>query len=377
MGFSLISLQITVSVGIVIIYVFLVIRYSPWKFRLNHNADISFKLGFVYYVMFLQVNEAGSVVDVFLIGSIVFPTFIVMCLAIRRIWYARVALVKASRIRADSAQRLADLIAIASTKNLLDLRQVSLGLSENDAERIEEALDSLQVVLTGLQPNSFWKYRCMPKPFEVIVPGRLEGEVVARGVQDPQDARCLCRRLQKMIEARVPMEASASVVKRSKGNITGLPPELIELFDRMEEDGDKRLDGREFVEGFYGLYGSEDATGLSREEIVKLFNFMDVDRDGSIDRLEFVSALYKVESIVLPKGDPRMQISVPPETAGAVADVSSSANGTLPSNSQDAWETRREELECRKFRLLSELEALDAELQTDATSLTSLVMREV
>ncbi len=101
--------------------------------------------------------------------------------------------------------------------------------------------------MTNLQPRSFWKWRCTTEPFEVVVPGRLEGEVLALGVQDHHDARCLIRRLQTLIKEGVPVERQLSFTQRSKGSVTGLPYRLTELFNHLNEDGNQWLDEGDLV----------------------------------------------------------------------------------------------------------------------------------
>merc|ERR1711990_768306 len=92
------------------------------------------------------------------------------------------------------AERLRDVVKIMGTKSTIDLRALAFKMLDNDVVAVDHALDVLLFTIMGLQPQDQSKWRCAPVPFEVAVPGRLEGEILALGVENPDDHRGLTRR---------------------------------------------------------------------------------------------------------------------------------------------------------------------------------------
>lgn len=299
-----VSSQITMYVAMNIVYVLKVVHACPWKFRLNHYVDICFKLGTAFFVLFLQLQDGSiELMDICFFSSVILPTVIAACLAIHSMWFRKVAKVTSSRVRANFAQRFVDLVSIARTKTVLELRAQVLLLLDNDIHCLDAALDILQFMLLGLQPQSVSRWRLSPLPFDVATAGRLEGELQVRALADPHDARHLIRRLKEQFSIGQG-SGLARMGKIRSSQFTGKSSNLTKVFNELKASpADATIDENAFVEGLYNSYGNtDDVDGFSREELARIYRYIDVDQGHSLDVIEFVSAFSNVVEPVCSPG---------------------------------------------------------------------------
>ena len=173
----------------------------PWKFRLNHFADVLTKLGLGSFVVLSMVLDPGTdsinenLIGFFMIAFVLLPMTAVLVAIARHLYGIKVAKIKRLGQRERFAQRLHDVVKIASARSAPELRSCAFHILDNDYQSLNEALDVLQFTLLGLQPLKSRKWRCAPVPFELAVDGRLEGELKALGLEPEGDAREILRRL--------------------------------------------------------------------------------------------------------------------------------------------------------------------------------------
>lgn len=209
----------------------------------------------------------------------------------------RVAAVKAIHMRETFTDKFHDIVNIAGTMTSKELRKLAFELLDDDVSKMNRVLEILQKMMLGLQPPFFFRQRCMQKPFEVVRPGRIEGELLARGVRKPDDhreeARQLCvemrARYMNTREAPGQTRKSNSRLRQLSRRVRGHEEWVQDLFQRIDLDGSGAIGRDEFVQGALDCLGN--ATPLKSEDLQNVFGYVDHNGDGQIVEDELTRAL--------------------------------------------------------------------------------------
>jgi hypothetical protein len=269
--------------------------------------------------------------------------FVLFLLVVKFVFYHKVALIKSKGVRADFGQNLDDITTIVGERSTLELRAYAMRLLEDDVKTLSEALDTLQYTMLGLQPVSHFKWRCPEEPFdigvpfEIVKPGRLEGEIKALGKTDQDDARECGRKLKRRLEqsivntsvlasfSQASLEESPAAprleqslaraatadrralhssrsdilktgmrdrigsmkasVSAGKSRVTGITQVVQQCFKCLDGNGDGKVTETEFVTGMRSGFNEE--RDLTERELRIIFRYIDINRDGRLDLVEF------------------------------------------------------------------------------------------
>jgi hypothetical protein len=186
-------LQILGCTLVAVSYIWFLSTLMPFKYILNHQADILCKFGYASFVLLNSVVIVDSPVPAnhmteLLIIAGVLPVVLVFFLIGWFLWKRDIARQQSLEERTALAYRLMDSLKILGSIDRHKIRAFSFELLDNDAAIIDDALDVFSYTLFGLQPVKPWKQFCGTKPYEVTVPGRLEGELLSRGLTAPYRA---------------------------------------------------------------------------------------------------------------------------------------------------------------------------------------------
>eukprot|EP00421_Protoceratium_reticulatum_P067142 CAMPEP_0168429174 /NCGR_PEP_ID=MMETSP0228-20121227/37237_1 /TAXON_ID=133427 /ORGANISM="Protoceratium reticulatum, Strain CCCM 535 (=CCMP 1889)" /LENGTH=748 /DNA_ID=CAMNT_0008443257 /DNA_START=175 /DNA_END=2419 /DNA_ORIENTATION=- len=332
--------QITNVIGLCFLYVLIVSRIRPWKFRLNHITDIVTKMGLAFFVMFsmnvsdLRADVARESEDVFTVLmylSIGLPVCFVLLEIVFFLWLHNVAKVHALKRRMHFSQRLHDIVKIVGARSSLELRAFAMSLLDNQVHHLNEALDVLQFTLLGLQPTNRLKRYCANVPFEVAVDGRLEGELRALGLESAGDARMLLRRLKRGLrqsnfgstdtldaaEGEVPSHTLAKRKRRrlrhassnlgrqvaTVGVSKGVEEKVKKTFRKLN-NGDGDVDEAAFVRVLrehFQIASKGAPPPFTDAELAEVFRHVDADSSQALSLEELAHALQFVPDPVLPR----------------------------------------------------------------------------
>eukprot|EP00746_Dinoflagellata_sp_MGD_P054326 gnl/MRDRNA2_/MRDRNA2_238196_c0_seq1.p1 gnl/MRDRNA2_/MRDRNA2_238196_c0~~gnl/MRDRNA2_/MRDRNA2_238196_c0_seq1.p1 ORF type:complete len:395 (+),score=79.49 gnl/MRDRNA2_/MRDRNA2_238196_c0_seq1:1-1185(+) len=280
----------------------MVCSWHPWKFKLNHHADLVTKFCLVLFCM-LTVNLVDdepvgvTFLGILMIGTTYCLLLVVLVEIARHIWRQRIALVATLARRVSFAQKLHDVVKIVGAESSLKLRAYALGLNDNDEKRLDVALDVLTCTMLKLQPQSRFRWRCAPFPFEVAVDGRLEGEMIVRGVESHDDDRCLARKMLSMLKEEQ--------IRNSKPNeaslfdaASGVDSQTANLLSFLDSDGEGQVAEDEFITRMKHHFG--DPGPFTDAELTDVFEYFDVDSSGTLTIVELAHALSGVPDPVHP-----------------------------------------------------------------------------
>eukprot|EP00930_Biecheleria_cincta_P025921 TRINITY_DN18371_c0_g3_i1.p1 TRINITY_DN18371_c0_g3~~TRINITY_DN18371_c0_g3_i1.p1 ORF type:complete len:1350 (+),score=150.42 TRINITY_DN18371_c0_g3_i1:569-4051(+) len=271
----------------------------PWKFTLNNFSDLASKMGLTCIILILNTSQTNAepidtdVASAWVISISGVFVLLIYAAVLRQIYFAELNKVAEFSRRIEFAQRLSDIALIAGSKGLKDTRDYALTLNDNDVRRIEAALDVLQFTIVGLQSPSRRLWRLSDVPFEVAVPGRIQGELMARNLLDAHDARVELQCLKDTLDFY-------STQKDGKRDIS----KLLNTFDTNQNG---TLDEKEFVDGFLLKLESFGINHINREALKKIFQFANVDGNGELSLTEFRHAMNDFPEPILPDWHREMQ----------------------------------------------------------------------
>eukprot|EP00747_Dinoflagellata_sp_TGD_P035165 gnl/TRDRNA2_/TRDRNA2_137696_c1_seq1.p1 gnl/TRDRNA2_/TRDRNA2_137696_c1~~gnl/TRDRNA2_/TRDRNA2_137696_c1_seq1.p1 ORF type:complete len:533 (+),score=52.75 gnl/TRDRNA2_/TRDRNA2_137696_c1_seq1:236-1600(+) len=239
-----------------------------------------------------------------------------------------VNLVEKLRRRLIFSQSLHDIVKIVGSKSTTDLRAYALSMEyENDVQQVQDALDTLQFTMLGLQVNNRLKRRCGLHPFEIGDESRLEGELVHLGLRAPDDHRQLMRRLLSSLQDTETVSQGMECKKghgnlrRQRTNSTvhyfdhesrstrickmirltcgssgrpGLSFPLELLADRLDPYDIGVMSEEEFVSRCNSHLLKIGVLNFSQDDLRKIFDYIDFSSCGQITVEEVLSALLSV-----------------------------------------------------------------------------------
>lgn len=212
-------------------------------------------------------------------------------------WHQNEAKLHDVKKRCVFGERLNDIVKIAGTRSVMDLRCYASALLDNDYMFLDTALDVVQFTLLRLQSQRRSRWRCEPGvPFEVAVGGRLEGELRALGIDTGE--RGLTRRLRAALlchEARRHDGRRWSHMVQQ--GVTGVSETIRVLFDTADVDRTGALSETEFATAVLEHIGVD---GLTLEEVRQVYRYIDADGSDSLTVEELAEAMDGLADPVLP-----------------------------------------------------------------------------
>jgi len=296
-------LQILSIVFVIYFYILILCHIKPWKFALNHWADLATKLGYACFVGLAICFDVGVAEDPYVLGPvlllpIIVPLLFVLGKMLWFVWYHRVAKVHELGARAEFAGRMNDVIKIVASRDMLELRAYAINLLDNDARCVDRALDALLFTLLGYQSKHWQRWRVAPIPFKVASKVRLAAEMQARGLVDNTDVRIQMRQFRNALDTghaastelnsvRAWAESSQSSMGRVSAHVHG----LVATYD---EDGDGLLSKAEFISGMSRHFASHpELRDVGDDFFATIFDYIDIDKSGAVTAIEVANALHK------------------------------------------------------------------------------------
>jgi hypothetical protein len=309
-----------------------------------------------FLVLALVVDPGNEELDTNAVGLLMIFVLLVPLTALvyvvaRYLYSSKVSKVKTLSQRELFAQRLHDIVNIVSLRSALELRAYAFQILDNDYHTLDAALDVLQYTVLGLQPMNPRKWRCSPHTtFELAIPGRVEGELRALGLEPEGDARIQLRRLREYVVLHegvsrqlsgVTSESTGTSSRSSRNTITngmhsaqeyfqGIPVLLKKMFETLDKDHSHTVSEEEFVAALRDCLDSEhgDLHGFNDAALRSCYRYIDVDGSGEVSLPEFCTILQGVgQAAVMPpwweaananqsKGDDVLNITANTEETG-------------------------------------------------------------
>eukprot|EP00747_Dinoflagellata_sp_TGD_P014402 gnl/TRDRNA2_/TRDRNA2_123432_c3_seq1.p1 gnl/TRDRNA2_/TRDRNA2_123432_c3~~gnl/TRDRNA2_/TRDRNA2_123432_c3_seq1.p1 ORF type:complete len:605 (+),score=57.51 gnl/TRDRNA2_/TRDRNA2_123432_c3_seq1:2-1816(+) len=301
-------------------YILLASQIRPWNYTLNNTIDLLSKCAVLVTAMLIAAlandpTPDEEVMTPLILFSLIVPLLAFVAVLGNFVHYHMVAVVLQSAKEERFAQRLQDVLKIVSHEQTVELkRYVRRDLHENDVEKLTRALDVLEWTFLKLQPQSLFRRRCMPVPFQVAVSGRLEGELIARGIDQTKDHRRVLRELKTRLDQKVKQgvlgkethtHSPSGMARMKKGathaslTLACINQDATEFCKLLDANGDGEVSKEDFVAGIRHYLGTDVA---SEDELELLYDHMDMNLDDTVSTTEFQAALDTSMLVVYPPG---------------------------------------------------------------------------
>merc|ERR1712107_49660 len=118
-------------------YILVLCHVRPWKFAMNHVADLLTKMGLTVIILLCAAGDIGDPGDVVQVGpfmwiAMISPIVVILLMILQRLYFLRFAQVKYFGKRAVFAERLHDIVKIVGAHSILELRSYAYSLDDND-----------------------------------------------------------------------------------------------------------------------------------------------------------------------------------------------------------------------------------------------------
>lgn len=222
---------------------------------------------------------------------------------------------KFNQERAELMQDMADISIIVGALPFRELREYGLQVRGKDIVALKAAMEALQFTLVGLQPKNRWHWRADDRvPFDLCVDGRLEGKLIANGLQREDDYRPMARRLRDSVaaadvtsrNAELPHHGStaSSLSAIVRKGVTSTPNHSFAQFLKAASTPQTDITKEVFVSKTPDFCG----TTLSANDLGHIFDYFDLDLGGTLNPLELEDMLDAVdEPIISDNGRPLKQ----------------------------------------------------------------------